>query len=534
MSTQEFDQPHKGIEGASELQRAPGQPGSTTLVADEPSHLTIGSVTDALLKWDFYRSTGTLPPTRRTPFVGFSFFGEIGGFKPAGGESQYIHLKDSNDTISPPSTPPNKIVKTFAQWLGDLGARRINFSRVFAFANPPAQTAYYPYSVVGGQTAPYDLRAVAQRYTDRLNEYVAYAKTSNIVVCLTLFSDQSLRVGNGFEANPFNINKNKKPDYNFITPTSTDAVRRTFYNIAAPPNGWQNLLNPTIWNGWTIPQRLYAVQRFLVTELVNRTKRHWNIMYEISNEPVPIAGSNLDENWNFEVASWLDGLLWDPTVNRRKRLVQCNLGPTPPDRIATLTKLLAGAPHHLIDSFAFHGTEWSGKSASEPDIQTAIGRAVNALYNISITPTRKLSSYPIALIFDSDASNPAQINPYPFCHATLGIRGSYNHRWGSAHFLELQAKLDALNKVPGPANFVYELVDPDLTFYWDGVPQATGYRLTFQPTQPGGYAPPPVTLGPGAVEYSMPYTTPFSLAKTTIVALFGTTQTYPTVVLRLR
>lgn len=532
MSTPKIDQPDTDIERAVQIQTELSQPELQAAVADDPIHLSVGAVTDPLLKWDFFQPTIGIPGRRRTPFVGFSFFGEVGGFKPQPGDTGFIHLKDSRDTINPPSTPPN-IVKTFGEWLNDLSTRRINYSRIFAFANPPNRTAYYPYSVVGGQTTEFDLRAMGQRYFDRLNEYIAFAKTSNIVVCISLFSDHALRVGAGagFESNPFNKDKNK-PEYDFIASTTTAAVRQTFYNIAAPPNGWQNLHNPAVWAGWSLPQKLYAVQRFLVTEIVNRTKRHWNVMYEIGNEPVPVAGE-LDEKWNFEVASWVDALLWDSASNGRKRLVQCNLGPDPlADRVATLKKLLAGGPHPLIDAFAFHGSEWAGTSTSEPSIQATIRTAVNGLYNLAITPTRKLSSYPVALIFDSDASPTAQANPYQFCHATLGIQGSFNQRGKGS----LTPQLDALNKVRGPANFVCEmdLGLQELSFFWEVVPQATGYRLTFQPSSPGGFTPPPVTLGPGASDYSIAYTNPFAFGKTTIVALFGAIQTYPTLVAQLR
>lgn len=531
MSTPKTDPPDPNIERAVETQTDLGRP--ELPVGDDPMHLSVGAVPDPLLKWDFFGPAFGNPGLRRPPFIGFSFFGEVGGFKPQPLDTGFIHLKDSRDTINPPSTPPN-IVKTFAEWLRDLSVRRINYSRIFAFPNPPDRTAYYPYSVVGGQTTPYDLRAVGQRYFDRLNEYIALAKTLDIVVCISLFSDHALRIGGGWEVNPFNINKNKKPDYNFIaTPPNTNpnaAVRKAFYNIAAPLNGWQNLQNPAVWANWTIPQRLYAVQRLLVTEIVNRTRRHWNVMYEIGNEPVAIAGSDLDENWNFEVASWLDALLWDSASNRRKRLVQCNLGDNP-DRVATLKKLLSGAPHHLIDVFAFHGDEWpctqSTGVPSEPAIKAAIGNAVNRLYNIAITPTRILSSYPVALIFDSDACQFAQSNPYEFCHATLGIRGSFNQRADGP----LVTQLDALNQVRGPANFRFERFEPQhLGFFWEGVPQASGYRLTFQPLSPGGFAPPAVTLGPGVSHYSLAYTTPFAFGRTTIVALFNTIQTYPTLV----
>ena len=526
----EMNQPSMRLDRTSEIQPELIQQRSPAVLPEDAVRLTIGQVTDPLLKWDFFKVMSARPVRRRTPFVGFSFFGEIGGFQPVGTEPDYVHLKDTKDTISPISSPPHKIVKTFSEWHADLGIRRINFSRVFAFATPPTQTAYYPYSSVGAQTASYDLRTVTQRYVDRLDEYIAIAKQHETVVCLTLFSDQALRVGNGFEANPFNINKNKKPDYNFITPSSTVAVRRTFYDIAAPPDGWQNLQTPGVWSNWSIQQRLYAVERYVVTELVNRTKKHWNVMYEISNEPVAIAGSELDEKWNFEVASWIDGLLWDPGAVRRKRLVLCDLGA--PDRIATLKKLLAGAAHHLIDAFAFHGEDWAGASSIESNIQSTIRQAVNTLYNTAITGTRTLATYPVALIFDSDASDLAERNPYAFCHATLGLNGSYNHRWSSKNFLALKDQLDALNRVSGPASFLVEHDGTELNFSWNDVPNVSGYRLTFQPSSPGGFAPPPVTVGPATTSYSMQFTTPFGVARTTIVALFGAVQTYPTVVIQ--
>ena len=70
--------------------------------------------------------------------------------------------------------------------------------------------------------------------------------------------------------------------------------------------------NPDSWTGWaswTTAQRLYATQRFLVTKMIKLTRDHWNVMYEISNEPRPADNLQQCEDWLFEVASWADGLL---------------------------------------------------------------------------------------------------------------------------------------------------------------------------------------------------------------------------------
>jgi len=107
-------------------------------------------------------------------------------------------------------------------------------------------------------------------------------------------------------------------------------MRQKFYRIQAPP-GIVDFDKPetwaSAWPSWNNDQKLYAVQRYLVTRIINLTKDHWNVMYEISNEPRqadPLNRPHQSEDWLFEVASWMDGLLWDANFNRRKRLVMLN------------------------------------------------------------------------------------------------------------------------------------------------------------------------------------------------------------------
>lgn len=454
--------------------------------------------------------------TPRYRLVGFSFFGEIDGSKPTA-DNRYVHLQDPtenpnqlptpgcNHGLSNPALP---IIRPYGQWLNDLACRRVNFSRVFLFTSEE-MTKYFPQDKANGK---YVLSQIAQRYVDRLTPYITWAKQNNIVVCLTLFNDYMLRVGpghpgedlppGGFFVNPFNDELNT-PSFDFIkfvdkpaTRDSDQIMRQKFYRIQAPP-GTIDFDKPetwgSVWASWNNDQKLYAVQRYLVTRIINLTKDHWNVMYEISNEPRQadtLQRPHQSEDWLFEVASWMDGLLWDANFNRRKRLVMLNLGGGA-FRTSVLKRLLIGTGHHLIDVFSFHGTEWTpadNPNLTVAQIQAAMNAAVSNLYNINIstTPARKVRDYPVAILFDADANQAVQAAPTKYVKAALGLKASFNYRWADDFIGQLTTKLEQINHGNAPTGFSVATASDlhSLTFQWNRVSQAAGYRIKFYPPGP--------------------------------------------------
>jgi hypothetical protein len=181
----------------------------------------------------------------------------------------------------------------------------------------------------------------------------------------------------------------------------------------------------------------------------------------------------------------MDGLLWDANFNRRKRLVMINLGGGA-FRASVLKRLLTGTGHHLIDIFSFHGTEWTPPARRREgivDIQVVMKRAVSNLYNIDIstTPARKVRDYPLAILFDSDANHDVQAAPTKYLKAALGLKVSFNYRWSGDFIAQLTTKLEEVNRGNAPAGFHIAAASDlhNLTFQWNRVSQAAGYRIRF-------------------------------------------------------
>ncbi|HJQ27051.1 MAG TPA: hypothetical protein VKA60_24395 [Blastocatellia bacterium] len=228
-------------------------------------------------------------------------------------------------------------------------------------------------------------------------------------------------------------------------------------------------------------------------------------MYEISNEPRQADTAQYphqSEDWLFEVASWADGLLWDANFNRRKRLLMLNLG-SGAFRTSVLKRLLTGAGHHLIDLFSFHGTEWSHPpNVADPtiaQIQAQTCATVSAFYNTDLgtTPAKKVGDYPVTILLDTDANYPAQDGPTKYLKAALGLKASFNYRWSDDFIGELTDKLEDINHGNAPTGFSVTPVSDshNLTFHWNPVPRAAGYRIKFYPPAPEY----PAYLGYGTV-----------------------------------
>jgi hypothetical protein len=425
-----------------------------------------------------------------------------------------------------------------------LSCRRINYSRVFVFPSDK-QTKYFPPAFVHDPppTGPfkYDLRQLSDAYKARLTEYIMEAKEKGIVVCLSLFADQMLRItdppNDAFLTNPFQ-NVLNTVDTNFITIETGDddnAIRRKFYTITEPkvttlaPAGWESLHDAHAWNSWSDAEKLYAVQRYIVTEIVKASRPHWNVMYEVSNEPRSTPDAALALEWIKKVAGWLDDLLWDPFNFKHKRLIMVDLEPPSTAgsfRANVMSALRKDDVHLKVDVFSFHGTEWSAST---------LAGNITALGNIDIAaqsdwPQRKLKEFPLAIIFDTDANGPAQQAPAAYLKAVRAANGNFNYRWSGAN--RLTYKLEQINRANPPTGFAMTSVNKVVTYRWNPVSQAIGYTITFSPAEPpfgpaGVALPAPLNVKGGATDHiQVPYPNTFG-CKATIKANMPKTGVFP-------
>ena len=476
------------------------------------------------LHWDLYYVLD--PGPYRLHLVGFSFFGEIGSHQPNQGETNYIQVGEFDATapancnyvVVNPDPVPLKLSN--AQWMKTLSCRRINHSRLFIFPSDK-QTKYFPPALVNDPTPAgplkYDLRMVSNDYKTRLTNYIMKAKEQGVVVCLSLFADQMLRVSNppnedAFLVNPFrNFLNTVATNFISIDPGDDDnAIRRKFYTIKEPlvtaqaPKGWESLNVQAAWDSWSDEEKLYAVQRYIVTEIVKATMPHWNVMYEVSNEPRSTPDATLALNWIKAVAGWLDELLWDQYNFKHKRLIMVDLeGPSAPGsfRANVLSALRKDDFHLKVDLFSFHGTEWSAS--------TLVDNITN-LGNIDIAaqsgwPARKLSAFPLAIVFDTDANRPAQEAPAAYLKAVRAVNGNFHYRWSGAN--SLTYRLEQINRANPPAGFSMTSANKVVTYRWIPVPQANGYTISFYQAEPpygpaGVPLPAPLIVNDGNLDHT--------------------------------
>lgn len=163
------------------------------------------------------------------------------------------------------------------------GETRINFARLSLF--PPYQVRRTPFEeiVLGKKWNPLSIDGA---YLNCLDEFIVKARSRGIVVCLSFFCSQMLR-GQAWQINPFNAANNDK---GFIG----DKPLVNFFDIQDLPPG----KDPSVGgddDSWTPQQKLFWAQRHLVHQVVQRTKRRWNVIYEVFNEPMKARDGNGNE-----------------------------------------------------------------------------------------------------------------------------------------------------------------------------------------------------------------------------------------------
>jgi len=385
----------------------------------------------------------------RLKLCGFSFFAEVEGARVEDKSGLNLWSKlDGSRPTNEDSTfvvdatgkdQPGKYNLTYKIYLDRLSNAGINLVRLFILNQQKVRLYPFMPEKRNGVTK-YQLSKINKDYIDRLVDFVREARDRGIVVCISLCSFASLNKEFGWADSPFNAANNWNK---VIAPEPGGDGRGAFCVIQKPPS------LEVYDDNWPVAQKLYFFQHLLFKRVVDETKAHWNVTYEICNEPGP--GFVEVVKWHGRVAGWLNDFLRDETGSR-SRLIAI----TPGDAVFNeIAEIVAGA----VDIIGLHGDQWGPLSrpvnrckGSEPelgDIQSAITAAIGTL-NDSDFPF--LSEF--AALFDSDALYWAQRTPKLYIEEVLGKGHCFNYRFG-VDFLD---KVHIPNDPRDPLNYCKDVV----------------------------------------------------------------------------
>jgi hypothetical protein len=177
------------------------------------------------------------------------------------------------------------------------------------------------------------------------------------------------------------------------------------------------------------------MQRNLYRQVVNATKPHWNVMYELYNEP--LASTTGITSWHTTVAGWLDALLWDAATSRRTRLV----GISPGDDLSPTLRaaLMPSGGKSLLDVVFLHGAQWGGPAGSPSDLcaATPVYPGIDAIVAGLKATISAFASVPVGLVYDFDAHYYAQRAPKNYVQEALNVQGSIDYRWSGEYLDKL-------------------------------------------------------------------------------------------------
>lgn len=430
----------------------------------DPTRLFVrptGSTSPFDQRFDIFHTVNGAPA--RVNLCGFSFFGEVAGVSlgQLGPADKAIDLRGPGDPAPNPPPAPPKYSLTFEAYLDKLRGARINFLRLFVLYG--FEVRRYPFA--GSPVTKFQLHQVNTNYTDRLDYFIARAKERGIVVCVCLFAAQALS-RESFPNDPFHFSRNDNGVIVDSAGSPAGIGRNDFCVIEQPPG------QPSPYSsGWTQRQKLWWIQKNFVTAVVNATKSHWNVMYEIMNEPSPAIVNVVP--WHATVAGWLKDLLWEPAAQRRSRLVVVNAADTLIENanagLRLVDRLLPAGSPPLFDVFSFHGgggalpSQWGGPhgrgrpavcaSAQAPTVDQIVNGADETVgtavvhHRGILDAMRRFQSRPVALIFDTDAQYWAQKNVTPYVEEVLNVDGSYDYRWGDT-FINAVSDADCADLQP--------------------------------------------------------------------------------------
>jgi hypothetical protein len=442
------------------------------------------SISDAYpFKYDIFYYSGVnangSKAEQQVNLCGFSFFGELGGLPQKDDAGHLLPGIDlwSAAEVSAPPYPVNgnlpiikggRYVLSFDDYLDALhsaktihpaaGETRINLVRVFLF--PPYKVRCSPFeeTVPGAKWDPLLLNGT---YLNRLDEFIVKARSRGIVVCISLFCSQMLR-GQAWQFNPFNAANN---DRGFVN--GNQLVN--FFDIQDLPEGTDPSVGWTYDNSWTPQQKLFWAQRSLVNQVVRRTKRRWNVMYEVFNEPMRARDGNGNEipgsaakilNWFTKTVNWLNRDLADDGGTARNRLLSITAGDDLIDDLFVALHIRANAAPGLVDILSLHGgggggpAQWGGfdgnvlygRQADSPSVCTtpqppSVNEILNGRPGLADKGLNKaitqFASYPLALIFDADSHYWAQRFPGEYIKQVLSKNGSFAYRWSDVFIHEV-------------------------------------------------------------------------------------------------
>ncbi|HVZ38843.1 MAG TPA: hypothetical protein VHI13_06175 [Candidatus Kapabacteria bacterium] len=402
-------------------------------------------------KYDIFDTVGN----RRVNLFGFSFFDEVGGVLPGG---TGLDLLSSQDTALPGT---DRFSMTFNDYFATLKSYKVNYLRLFVFN--PYNVRVVPFLIAPQHPGKYNLSLVSGTYLSRLDEFVGAAKSHGIVVCISLSSKQAIE-SPGFASNPFQFNNNTN---GVIVDDAGNAVANAtkFYCDIQEPNDPHPVQRKIL---------LGSLQRGLFDAIVGATMKHWNVMYELFNEPH--SGITHVREWHRIVAGWLHQKLVDPATGKRRRLVSISsvddlldersspgftcfldglgIGPSP-----------VGPP--LVDVLSYHGggtpnpSQWGGYGGGTGSLcdgtqPTPVDQIING-NNVAqkhqrgiIDAMHRLPFAPVALIFDTDSHYIAQRYPGVFAQEVLNVDGSFNQRWSPAYLYKIDEAQGPCTKVTVP------------------------------------------------------------------------------------
>jgi hypothetical protein len=404
------------------------------------------------------------PP--RTLLYGFSSGEELSGGAASADEG--LTLVSDADVASSPALGDADLVGPlyrlrFDQYLDRLQRGGVNYLKVLLLdAFKPRWSLY----AVDSDGAPLGAGAsgVSAAYLARLEELVRKARQRGIAVVIALFASRMLRAS-GWAACPFNARNNNTGDAfgdgAFITGAPLDA----FCVLRAPAAGQP-------FGALSVPEKLYVVQRELVTRVAETVRRYWNVVLEICDDPRGPGDADAMAgvvDWHVTVAGWLAAALTDRR-GRRRRCVEINAGPRLRAALLDALGAQAGAPSgpggSLVDLVHLRGGEWGGYPGLSADDACGLrsgadpGRRLYAPGAITGGVTEggvawpgvdgalgELAARPVVAVLDSDGHHLAQKLPRPYIEAARARGAHFIYRWTAPYLHRVDVARESCDRI---------------------------------------------------------------------------------------
>jgi hypothetical protein len=401
------------------------------------------------------------PP--RTLLFGFASGTELIGL--AAGADEGLALTSAAEVAAEPALADPDLLGPiyrlrFDHYLDRLARAGVNYAKVLVF--DAFKPRWSPYATDGdGIVVGGDVAAISAAFLDRLEELTRAARARGIVVCLSLFSSRMLR-GAGWASSPFNARNNNTGDALGNGSFIEGAPLERFCVIREPSPGRRFAAMSTA-------EKLYLVQRELVTRLVETTRRYWNVVYELCDDArgpgEPGAMTEVVE-WHVTVAGWIASLLRDGRGRRRRCL---EVDASPRLRGALLDALGAredAAGDALVDLVHLRGHEWGGypgasheeacalRSHTDPGDRLLAASAIGAgithreiAWDGVDQAIARLARRPVAAVLDSEAHHLAQKYPRRYVEAARARWAHLLHRFTPAYLHSVDVEHESCTRI---------------------------------------------------------------------------------------